>query len=116
MFTILDRTLLEQEYTIKVQSTGSKDGAEEFTDVGKVTIDLAKFVGDATNTQSENLPVQFKVGGGSNGMIRIVVTTTHLGEMSEDGMTEVSGMTGMTSEGGGYPDQDLEGVCVGGAG
>jgi hypothetical protein len=46
-------------------------------------------------------------------MIRIVVTTTHLGEMSEDGMTEVSGITGMTSEGGGHPDQDLEGVsCV----
>lgn len=77
--------------------------------VGKATVNLARYVGDETNTQKDVLPVAVKVGHSTTGYVKFTITATHLGEGGDDGMTEVSGLTGLTSEGGGVPDQDLDG-------
>ncbi|KAL6755265.1 N-terminal C2 in EEIG1 and EHBP1 proteins-domain-containing protein [Haematococcus lacustris] len=94
-----------KEYTVKVQVP---QGSGNET-VGKATIDLAQFVGDANNTQTDTIPITFSAGGTSTGYVKVVITATHMGDMSEDGLTEVSGMTGLTSDGPHHAEQDLEG-------
>jgi hypothetical protein len=87
---------------------GSSD--DNLVTIGKATLDLAKYVEETGSTQNAVVPITYKVGSSSSsGNIKLVITTTLLGDMSEDGMTEVSGMTGLTSEGGTGADQDLDG-------
>lgn len=52
---------------------------------------------------------QFKIAGHSTGYLKLSISAHLMSEGSEDGMTEVSGMTGMTSNAGALREQDLEG-------
>jgi hypothetical protein len=50
------------------------------------------------------------VGSTTTGYLKLVITSQVLkGDMGEDGMTEVSGMTGLTSVVHELPEQDLSG-------
>lgn len=99
-----------QDYTIKVQVPQGVTGDNIMT-IGKANVNLARYVGEETNTQTDVIPIAFKVGHSSTGYVKVTITSTHLGEVAEDGMTEVSGLTGLTSEGGAatVPEQDLDG-------
>ncbi|KAF5831698.1 hypothetical protein DUNSADRAFT_12720 [Dunaliella salina] len=70
----------------------------------KAPLDLSKYVSNTPepSTQSDVIPLQFKVGAPTPGYLKFSVTCTRLGEVAEDGMTD---MTGLTSE----ADQDLDG-------
>jgi len=97
-----------KEYVVKVQVPQGVAGDNIIT-IGKANINLARYVGDESNTQKDVLPIAIKVGHSTTGYIKFTITATHLGESGDDGMTEVSGLTGLTSEGGDLPDQDLDG-------
>jgi hypothetical protein len=58
------------------------------------------------------VPITFKVGSTSTGYLKLSIGCTLLGPADEDGMTEVSGMTGLTSAMGSV-DQDLSGEMHG---
>lgn len=100
--------LLPQEYSFKVQVPG-KGGKETLT-VGKAELDMARYVSFENAAQNALVPITFKVGTTTTGYLKLVITSQMLkGEVGEDGMTEVSGMTGLTSVVHEVPDQDLSG-------
>ncbi len=83
---------------------------ENMVTIGKVNLDLAQYVMDTTNQQTEMVPITYKVGSSSNGFIKLVINTTVLGDVADDAMTEVSGITGLTSQDGNREEQDLDGA------
>jgi hypothetical protein len=100
--------LLPQEYSFKVQVPG-KGGKETLT-VGKAELDMARYVSFENAAQNALVPITFKVGTTTTGYLKLVITSQMLkGEVGEDGMTEVSGMTGLTSVVHEVPEQDLSG-------
>lgn len=100
-----------QEYTFKVQLP-SKDGGDSYITIGKATENLSRFIIEQeNNTENHMMPVTFKVGSTSVGYIKLVISTIHIAEGTEDTMTEISGLTGLTSEAGSnVREQDLEGA------
>jgi hypothetical protein len=74
-------------------------------------MDMAKYCKEETTTQPAMLPIPFKVGGSTTGYLKMTITTIFLGDSNEDGLTEVSGLTGLTSDHGSVREQDLEGTC-----
>lgn len=101
-----------QDYEFKVQVPG-REGSDAMATIGKATLNMAKFCGDETQTQQQTLPISFKASGSSTtGYLKMTITSVFLGDATEDGMTEVSGMTGMTSEHGSAREQDLDGGYV----
>lgn len=100
--------LLAQEYEFKVQVPG-KNESDALATIGKATQDMTKFCTDQTTTQNVTIPITFKVGGTTTGYLKLVITTVFLGDANDDGLTEVSGLTGLTSDHGSVREQDLEG-------
>lgn len=86
-----------------------KSTSDPPTTIGKATLDLAKYCSEQTTTQNAMLPITFKVGGTTTGYLKMTVTAVFLADADGDGLTEVSGMTGMTSEQGSGREQDLDG-------
>jgi hypothetical protein len=100
-----------QEYKFQVQVPAKGDETKLIT-VGKADLDLSFFVLSLGQPQSKLVPIMFKVGAASTGYLKLVITAeAAAGDIDEDGMTEVSGMTGVvhTNE-----EQDLSGVYQGG--
>ncbi|GFR47585.1 hypothetical protein Agub_g9317 [Astrephomene gubernaculifera] len=97
-----------KEYEFKIQVPG-KSSSDAPVTIGKATLDMAKYCSDETTTQNAMLPITFKVGGTTTGYLKMVITTVFLGDANEDGLTEVSGMTGLTSDHGSMREQDLDG-------
>ncbi|GAX78579.1 hypothetical protein CEUSTIGMA_g6018.t1 [Chlamydomonas eustigma] len=102
-----------KEFTFKVQVPGSSM-KDDFMTIGKADIDMADFVDDQLCQQNRGLAMQFKVGlSKPTGVVRLIITTKPLGRAAseDDGMTEVSGVTGLTSEAGNQrrEEQDLKG-------
>ena len=86
--------------------------------IGKADMDMADYVDDSLCTQNRTLVIQFKVGSSKpTGAIKMIITTQPIGGdgASDDGMSDMSGITGMTSEAGGgtaqsrREEQDLGG-------
>ncbi len=101
---------LLQEYNFKVQVPG-KGGDDKMITVGKADVDLSKFVVFEGKAQPKMIPIMFKVGATTTGYLKVVVTTELLqAGVDDDGMTEVSGMTGLTSTMD-MVEQDLSGGC-----
>jgi hypothetical protein len=87
---------------------------DDFMTIGKADIDMADFVDDQLCQQNRALAMQFKVGlSKPTGIVRLIITTKPLGKAGseDDGMTEVSGVTGLTSDTGNHrkEEQDLKG-------
>jgi hypothetical protein len=106
-----------QEWTLKVQAP-SLSAEGNLVTIGKTTIDLANFVHELERPGtpiSHALAVTYKVGSqSSSGYIKLTVAATVLGELDGDQLTDVSGLTGLTSQEGGrsHEDQDLDGACL----
>ncbi|KXZ54203.1 hypothetical protein GPECTOR_5g297 [Gonium pectorale] len=96
-----------KEYEFKVQVPG-KSSSDALVTIGKASMDIAKYCSDQNTSQNAMLPISFKVGGTTTGYLKMVITSVFLGD-NEDGMTEVSGITGLTSDHGSVREQDLEG-------
>jgi hypothetical protein len=77
--------------------------------VGRADLDMAHYALAEGTAQSKMIPILFKVGMASTGYLKVSITAHMVasGTDSDDGMTEVSGMTGMTASLG--DDQDLTG-------
>lgn len=93
----------------------SKSGDGKLITVGKADLDLSFFVAAASQAAAggglaKMVPVLFKVGAASTGYLKLLISAEQLaaGGDEEDGMTEVSGMTGMTAHL--SDDQDLSGA------
>lgn len=69
---------------------------------------------DAARSHAHPLtpPSRMQVGAASTGYLKVTVAAELLGEAEEDGMTEVSGMTGFSKAMSG--EQDLSGERTGG--
>lgn len=96
-----------QEYKFQVQVPGKEDN--KLLTVGRADLDMSLYVLAEGTPQSKMLPILFKVGMASTGYLKMSITAEVVasGADSDDGMTEVSGMTGMTANLG--EDQDLSG-------
>ncbi|GLI62410.1 hypothetical protein VaNZ11_005030 [Volvox africanus] len=97
-----------KEYELKVQVPG-KGSTESPVTVGKAVLDMAKYCKDETTTQSAMVPIAFKIGASITGYLKLSITTIFIGDSNEDGGTDVSGLTGLTSDHGSMREQDLEG-------
>ncbi|GLC41964.1 hypothetical protein PLESTM_001271200 [Pleodorina starrii] len=97
-----------KEYEFKVQVPG-KSSSDSPVTVGKATLDMAKYCKEETTTQPAMVPITFKIGTSTTGYLKLSITTVFLGDSNDDGLTEVSGMTGLTSDHGSVREQDLEG-------
>lgn len=98
---------LLQEYKFQVQVPGKGD--EKLLTVGRADLDFSLYVLAEGTAQSKMIPVLFKVGAASTGYLRVTITAEEVGLGSDDGMTEVSGMTGLTTNMG--EEQDLSGAA-----
>lgn len=94
-----------------MQVPGKEEG--KLLTVGRADLDLSHFVlASSGSGQSKMVPVLFKVGAASTGYLRLTITATEVAgaeDGSEDGMTEVSGLTGLTPANLGE-EQDLSGA------
>ncbi|GIL59066.1 hypothetical protein Vafri_14027 [Volvox africanus] len=97
-----------KEYEFKVQVPGKSSTDSPIT-VGKGVLDMAKYCKDETTTQFAMVPIAFKIGATITGYLKLSITTIFIGDSNEDGGTEVSGLTGLTSDHGSMREQDLEG-------
>jgi len=90
-----------------VQVPGKEDN--KLLTVGRAELDMSQYVLSEGTPQAKMIPILFKVGMASTGYLKISITAEVVegGPDSEDGMTEVSGLTGMTANLG--DDQDLSG-------
>ena len=98
----------EQEYEFKIQAQG-KSATDAPITIGKAPLDIAKYCTDQTSSQNAMLPITFKVGGTTTGYLKMTITSVYIADADGDGLTEVSGMTGLTSEQGIRAEQDLDG-------
>jgi hypothetical protein len=96
-----------QEYKFQVQVPGKEDN--KLLTVGRADLDMSQYVLAEGTPQSKMIPMMFKVGMASTGYLKVSITAEAVagGADSDDGMTEVSAMTGMTANLG--EDQDLSG-------
>lgn len=98
-----------QEYKFQVQVPGKEDN--KLLTVGRAELDMSHYVLAEATAQSKMIPIMFKVGVASTGYLKVSITAEVVtgggADGSDDGMTEVSGMTGMTANLG--EDQDLTG-------
>lgn len=96
-----------QEYTFQVQVPGKEDN--KLLTVGRAELDMSHYVLADGTPQAKMIPMMFKVGMASTGYLKVTITAEVVasGGESDDGMTEVSGMTGMTANLG--EEQDLSG-------
>lgn len=102
--------LLLQEYKFQVQ-VPSKEGDGKLMTVGKADLDLSYFVLNEGQPQNKLIPIMFKVGAASTGYLKVIITAEPVsGDIDDDGMTEVSAMTGMTAHL--DEDQDLSGGAL----
>lgn len=99
----------EKEYEFKIQAQG-KSATDAPITIGKAPLDLAKYCTDQTSSQNAMLPITFKVGGTTTGYLKMTITSVYIAD-ADDGVTEVSGMTGLTSEQGIRAEQDLDGFA-----
>lgn len=99
-----------QEYKFQVQVPGKEDS--KMLTVGRADLDMSRYVLAEGTSQSKLIPVMFKVGMASTGYLKISITAEAVQSSceSDDGMTEVSGLTGMTANL--QEDQDLSGEWV----
>ncbi|PNH00859.1 hypothetical protein TSOC_013292, partial [Tetrabaena socialis] len=97
-----------KEYEFKIQVPG-KTSSDATITIGKANLDMAKYCSDQNTSQNVMLPLTFKVGAATTGYLKMVVSTVFLGDANEDGLTEVSGITGLTSDHGSVREQDLDG-------
>lgn len=98
-----------QEYKFQVQVPGKEDN--KLLTVGRAELDMSHYVLADGTPQAKMIPMMFKVGMASTGYLKVTITAEVVasGGESDDGMTEVSGMTGMTANLG--EEQDLSGEC-----
>jgi hypothetical protein len=76
----------------------SKPGDDKLITVGKADVDLSRHVTLEGTAQSKMIPIIFKVGTTTTGYLKVSITTEMVkGGVDDDGMTEVSAMTGITS-------------------
>ncbi|WIA29047.1 hypothetical protein OEZ86_011560 [Tetradesmus obliquus] len=98
--------MLPREYKFQVQVPVKGDETKLIT-VGKADLDLSFFVLSLGQPQSKLVPIMFKVGAASTGYLKLLITAEAVaGDIDEDGMTEVSGMTGVAHM---NEEQDLSG-------
>lgn len=85
-----------------------KSSSDKLITVGKAELDLSYYVLAEGKPQNKMIPVMFKVGAASTAYLKVVITAEQvIGPVEdEDGMTEVSGMTGVAHM---TADQDLSG-------
>lgn len=77
--------------------------------VGKADLDLSYFVVNEGQPQNKLIPIMFKVGAASTGYLKVSIAAEPVsGDVDDDGMTEVSALTGMTAHL--DDDQDLSGM------
>jgi hypothetical protein len=108
LFTTVAAAVCLQEYKFQVQ-VPAKDDATKLITVGKADLDLSFFVLSLGQPQSKLVPIMFKVGAASTGYLKLLITAEAVaGDVDEDGMTEVSGMTGVAHM---NEEQDLSGAC-----
>lgn len=90
-----------------MQVPGKEDN--KLLTVGRADLDMSQYVLAEGTPQSKMIPMMFKVGMASTGYLKVTITAEAVagGADSDDGMTEVSAMTGMTANLG--EDQDLSG-------
>lgn len=100
-----------QDYEFKIQVPGRASTDAPVT-VGKANLDMSKFCGDQNETRNHLLPITVKVGSTTypKVYVELIVTSIFLADANEDSLTEVSGMTGLTSHQGSVKEQDLEGA------
>lgn len=97
---------LPQEYKFQVQVPAKGDEAKLMT-VGKADIDLSFFVLALGQPQNKLIPIMFKVGTASTGYLKVIITAELVtGDLDDDGLTEISGMTGLNHL---TEEQDLSG-------
>eukprot|EP00775_Hariotina_reticulata_P010260 gene10260-10419_t len=96
-----------KEYKFQVQVPG-KSSSDKLITVGKAELDLSYYVLAEGKAQNKMVPMIFKVGAASTGYLKVVITAEQVtGPVEDDdGMTEVSGMTGVAHM---NDDQDLSG-------
>lgn len=76
--------------------------------VGKADLDLSLFVLNEGQPQNKLIPILFKVGAATTGYLKVIITVEAVtGSVDDDGMTEVSALTGMTTHL--EEEQDLSG-------
>mmetsp|Transcript_3202 Transcript_3202/g.5285 ORF Transcript_3202/g.5285 Transcript_3202/m.5285 type:complete len:482 (-) Transcript_3202:154-1599(-) len=94
-----------KEYEFKVQVPGK---GSEFLTIGKAKLDMAVYISEETVSHDDNIRIPYRIGGNSSGILQFKVHSAFLAE-ADDGLTTVSGVTGITSEGTTVREQDLEG-------
>jgi hypothetical protein len=98
-----------QEYSFKVQ-VPAKGAMDKMITIGKADVDMARYVTLENTPQNAMFPISLKVGQGSTGYLKVIITTHLLKKaIADDAMTDVSGMTGITTTIEGMSDQDLAG-------
>jgi hypothetical protein len=99
-----------QECRFEVQVPG-RDGGTRCLTVARAQLDLSPFVlFEGGGPQPKMVPLLFKVGGASTGYLRLTVEAERQqGPCSDDGMTDVSGATGLTAGALMDGEQDLVG-------
>ncbi len=100
-----------QEYTFKVQVPGSSS-KDEFLTAGKADLDMADYVDEQLCVQNRSLVMKFKVGTATgSGAIKLIITTQPMGKVTSEDGTEISAITGMSSDAGAMrkEEQDLRG-------
>ena len=65
-----------------------------------------RYAANQNAAQNAVVPITFKVGGTTTGYLRVVITSREVAAGDLDGLTDTSGMTGLTSHQG---EQDLDG-------
>jgi len=98
-----------KEYSLKVE-VPTKGDASKMVTFGKAVVDIVQFVSFNSPPEPTSIPMPFKVGSSQKGTLKFLVRATMLkGYVADDGMTEVSGMTGLSSLSAQEMEQDLSG-------
>jgi len=109
-----------KEYSLKVEVPSKGDTSKMMT-LGKSVVNMVRYINFSASAEDVTVPIKFKVASGGTGYLKLVIHASMLkGYVPDDGMTEVSGLTGLSSMSGEViNDQDLSGFepgSVGGSG
>lgn len=100
-----------QEYTFKVLVPRN----DKNLTLGKGVIDLGQHASVETEAKDLIIPIKFSAGSRElgNGELQLIVSNTLMkGFSSEDGMTVMSGLSGLSSQFDNDSEQDLSGKLV----
>lgn len=109
IYALMCTSMQDYEFKVQVPGRNSEDAA---VTVGKANLDMSKFCGEQNETRNHLLPITVKVGSTTYPKVyaELIITSVFLADANEDSLTDVSGMTGLTSHQGSVREQDLEGA------